>query len=180
MTEEREGREEGTRYPIGRFRPGPESTEARRAELVEAIREFPGQVRGALETLPASALDRPYRPGGWTVRQLVHHLADSHLNAFIRFRLALTEDHPTIRPYDQEGWARLSDAAGDPPVASLAILDGIHARWASLMASLPGEAFRRTLHHPESGTWTLDTLLQHYVWHGLHHLAHIRGADPGG
>lgn len=180
MGEEMTGTDERLRYPIGRFQAGPGSTDAERAALVEAIRQFPGQVRSALEVLPDLALDTPYRPGGWTVRQLVHHLADSHLNAFIRFRLALTEDHPTIRPYDQEGWARLSDAAGDPPVASLAILDGIHARWASLLGSLPPEAFRRTLNHPESGPWSLDLLLQHYVWHGLHHLAHIRGADPGG
>jgi uncharacterized damage-inducible protein DinB len=171
--------EEDLRYPLGRFQAEPGPSDTGREALIEAIHTLPTELRAALEDLPAGALDHPYRPGGWTVRQLVHHLADSHLNAYVRFRLALTEDHPTIRPYDQDGWAALADAARDGVAPSLAILDGVHARWASLLATLPREAFSRTLYHPESGEMSLDTLLQLYVWHGRHHLAHIRRTGAG-
>lgn len=172
------GTEEQRRYPLGRFQGRPESSTAERQALIEAIRTFPEELRGVLSSLPADALDRPVRPGAWSARQLVHHLADSHLNAITRFRLALTEHHPTIRPYDQEAWSRLADCMGDPPDASVSILEGVHARWSSLLASLPRGAFRRTLQHPESGVMTLDLLLQHYAWHGRHHLAQIRAVLP--
>ena len=164
------------RYPLGRFSPGDPLDGPERSEAIERIRLFPQALEELLRSLTPEGLDQPYRPGGWTVRQLVHHIADSHLNAYTRFRLALTEDHPTIRPYDQERWAELTDATRDPVAPSLALLDGLHARWASLLAALPPQAFRRTLHHPESGATDVDTLLQHYDWHGRHHLAQIRGA----
>jgi uncharacterized damage-inducible protein DinB len=165
------------RYPIGRFKRVASLDEAQRGDLIDAIRQFPEELELVLRTLPGEALDRPYREGGWTIRQLVHHVADSHMNAYIRFRLALTEDHPTIRPYDQGGWANLPDASQDPLTPSLRILEGVHARWSSLLRSTPAESFSRTLHHPESGDMTLDTLLQLYAWHGRHHLEHIRRAE---
>jgi len=173
------GSEEQARFPIGRFKPSatPLGIEERRP-LIESIRELPEELESLLQSLPPEALDRPYRAGSWTIRQLVHHLADSHMNAFIRFRLALTEDHPTIRPYNQGAWAALPDASGDPLTPSLRILEGIHARWVSLLGALPDGAFARKLQHPESGDMTLDTLVQLYAWHGRHHLAHIRRADP--
>lgn len=165
------------RFPIGRFRPAGPLDDGQRGALVDAIRQFPEELELVLRDLPAEALDRPYRDGGWTIRQLVHHLADSHMNAYVRFRLGLTEEHPTIRPYDQGGWAALPDASQDPLTPSLRILEGVHARWASLLRSTPAEAFGRTIHHPESGDMTLDTLLQLYAWHGRHHLEHIRRAE---
>jgi len=173
------GSEDQGRFPIGRFRASAAPLEPEeRLALVQSIRELPEELESLLRSLAPEALDRPYRPGSWTIRQLVHHMADSHMNAFVRFRLALTEDHPTIRPYDQRAWATLPDSSGDPLTPSLRILEGLHARWASLMSGLPPGAFARTLHHPESGDMTLDTLLQLYAWHGRHHLAHIRRADP--
>lgn len=170
--------EEELRYPIGRFRPVTAPSDDERREWIRQLRELPAALEEALDRLPEGALDSPYRPGGWSVRQLVHHLADSHLNAYTRFRLALTEDHPTIRPYDQERWAELPDASRDPVGSSLSILRGLHARWASLLSGLPATSFRRTLHHPESGVTDLDALLQHYAWHGRHHVAQIRGVGP--
>lgn len=176
------GRTESERlsYPVGRFRMGADSTDLERRGMVDRIRDFPAELEAALGELAPEALDLPYRPGGWTVRQVVHHLADSHANAYVRFRLALTEEHPTIRPYDQDAWSRLSDAAGAPVEPSLALLRGLHARWALLLEAQPRESFRRTLHHPEVGTMTLDQLLQNYAWHCRHHLAHIRGATGRG
>lgn len=165
------------RFPVGRFRPELSLDEVRRGELVDAIRRFPEELDLVLRDLSAEALDRPYRDGGWTIRQLVHHLADSHMNAYIRFRLGLTEEHPTIRPYEQDAWAGLPDASRDPLTPSVRILEGVHARWSSLLRATPAEAFHRTIRHPESGDMTLDTLLQLYVWHGRHHLEHIRRAE---
>jgi uncharacterized damage-inducible protein DinB len=164
------------RYPTGRFssvkRP---LTPAERAASIEAIRVHPKRIRAAVGGLSESQLDTPYRDGGWTVRQVVHHVVDSHTNAYIRFKLAITEDNPTVRPYQEKLWAELPDAKTMPVEASLSILDGIHARWAVLLESLAPEQFRRPLHHPEMGDITIDTLVELYGWHGAHHVAHITG-----
>jgi len=166
------------RYPIGRADPRPELSAAERAELVDRIAELPRLVRAAVAGLDDAALDTPYRPGGWTVRQVVHHIPDSHVNAYVRFRMAATETDPTIKPYEEGEWARLADSAG-PIDASLALLDALHARWTAWLRTLDEAAWRRAYVHPESGRTTLDQALQLYAWHGAHHLAHIRGAPVG-
>jgi uncharacterized damage-inducible protein DinB len=164
------------RYPTGRFssvkRP---LTPAERASKIQAIRETPARMRSAVSGLSAEQLDTPYREGGWTVRQVVHHVVDSHVNAYIRFRLTLTEDEPTVRPYKEKLWAELPDAKTMPPETSLAILDGVHARWVALLEALEPQQFQRPLQHPENGPMTLDMLLELYGWHGRHHEAHITG-----
>ena len=120
-----------------------------------------------------SQIDTPYRPEGWTVRQLVHHLADSHLNAYVRHRLALTENNPTIKPYDENLWAELSDAKSAPIESSLQLLEAMHERWAALLKSMPAADFSRTLNHPERGPMSLDQMIELYAWHGKHHVAHV-------
>lgn len=164
------------RYPIGRFEPtGPMTPEARQ-EAIDAIALAPGALRAALAGLTAEQLDTPYRAGGWTVHQVAHHVADSHLNAFVRFKIALTEDVPEIRPYDEGAWADTPDVLAVPVEASLAILDGLHARWTSLLRSMKPDEFSRRFRHPEhDGTPDLDWLLQLYAWHGAHHVAHVVG-----
>ncbi|PYR62116.1 MAG: putative metal-dependent hydrolase [Acidobacteria bacterium] len=122
---------------------------------------------------PTSQFDTPYRPDGWTVRQVVHHVPDSHLNAYCRFKLALTEDNPRIKPYDEAAWAKLADTERTPVETSLALLDSLHQRWVTLLESMKPEEFARTLQHPEAGEMTLDKVLQLYTWHGRHHVAHI-------
>jgi hypothetical protein len=161
------------RYPAGRFTPIRDSTPADRARWIDEIRTAPAAIRRAVEGLDDPQLDTPYRDGGWTVRQVVHHLPDSHLNAYTRFRLALTESEPTIRPYDEARWAELEDARTAPVEPSLRLLEALHDRWTRLLDSLPEEAWSRTLHHPESGVLDLDRLLQLYAWHGRHHVAHV-------
>jgi uncharacterized damage-inducible protein DinB len=130
-------------------------------------------MRAALSGLSAQQLDTPYREGGWTLRQLAHHVPDSHLNAYIRFKLALTENIPTIKPYEQGAWARLKDTEQTPVEVSLTLLDALHQRWVVLLNSMRPEDFRRKLNHPESGVQDLDRVLALYSWHGNHHLAHI-------
>jgi uncharacterized damage-inducible protein DinB len=160
-------------YPIGRFsRPATVSADERR-RAIDAIAALPRELRTAVQGLSDAQLDTPYRPGGWTVRQVVHHVPDSHLNAYIRFKWALTEETPTIKPYDEKQWAELTDARTAPVEVSLALLDAVHRRWLLLIESLSDEDFRRTLHHPVSGAMKIDTLLQLYAWHGRHHVAHI-------
>jgi uncharacterized damage-inducible protein DinB len=159
-------------YPIGRFETPPHVTAESRRQAVDAIDELPSRMREAVANLSDAQLDLPYRPGGWTVRQLVHHVADSHMNAYIRLKLAVTEDRPTIKPYDQNLWAELSDMRL-PVAISLSLLDGIHARWSVLCRSLTPEQFLRTFHHPEIGEVTIDTHLQMYAWHSRHHVAHV-------
>ena len=162
-------------YPIGKFdfkRPVPPET---RPELIEQIAATPARVRESVRGLTEAQLDTPYRPGGWTVRQVVHHLADSHMNSYIRFRLALTENEPPAKGYDQATWAELSDARSAPIETSLAILDGMHQRWVSLLRSMSAEDFSRTFRHCELGPLRLDTNLALYAWHGRHHVAHITG-----
>ena len=162
------------RFPIGPFTyAGPATAEERRQRIAR-IERTPEELRAAARGLSAAQLDTPYRPGGWTVRQVVHHLPDSHLNAFIRFKLALTESSPTIRPYAEARWAELGDVAGTPIEVSLRLLDALHERWVVLLRSLAPVVFERTLFHPErNATMTLDELLALYAWHGPHHAAHI-------
>lgn len=144
-----------------------------RLEYFSAIERLPTQARDAVAGLEDAALDTPYREGGWTVRQVIHHLADSHMNSFIRMRLVVTEDHPTIRPYDQDAWAALPDSSTLPVAPSLAILDGLHERWGRMLRSLPDEAFGRTAFHPEMGEVTLDELVAIYARHGTNHCRQI-------
>lgn len=161
------------RYPIGRFRPVKDLPHSEYPNLIREIAEAPQRIREAVAGLHDHQLDTPYRPGGWTIRQVVHHLPDSHLNAYIRFKLAMTEDHPGIKAYDEASWAELSEAKSAPVEMSLALLDTLHIRWVAFLRNLRPEDFKRTLNHPENGTMTLDTVLQLYAWHGKHHGGHI-------
>ncbi len=162
------------RYPIGRFQYDGVPVPAHRARAIAQIAALPAALRNAVAGLTDAQLDTPYRPEGWTVRQVVHHVADSHVNAYTRFRLALTEDAPTVKPYDEARWAELPDARTLPVAVSLDLLDALHARWAHLLARLDDEAFARTFVHPQHGqAFTLDWALAQYAWHGRHHTAHI-------
>ena len=164
------------RYPIGPFRPTEAPTAEQRAAWIGEIAILPAHLRETVEGMDDAALDTPYREGGWTVRQVVHHLPDSHLQAYVRFKLALTEEAPTIRPYDEAAWARLPDAVA-PVADSLDLLDALHRRWVALLETMDEAAFHRTYVHPEHGrVFTLETALALYAWHGRHHLAHVRGA----
>ena len=162
------------RFPTGKFHFDPNVTPAGRAARVDAIRSTPPALQSAVRGLSAAQLDTPYRPGGWTIRQVVHHLGESHMNAFIRFKLALTETNPTIKPYDEDAWAKLKDAQS-PIEPSVALLDALHQRWVVLLEGLEPADFARPLQHPERGPMTLDSMLQLYSWHGPHHVAHITG-----
>ena len=163
------------RFPIGPQPSIQSLTPQQRAEALAALRALPAELRAALDGLNAAQLDTPYREGGWTVRQLAHHLPDSHLNAYARTKLALSEDAPTIRPYDQDGWAALPDSRGEVAV-SLTLLEALHGRWTGLLASLTPEQWARTFVHPEYGrVYTLDSLAASYVWHGRHHAAQVLG-----
>ena len=165
---------EELRYPIGDFRK-PESVSASEfKEYVAEIESLPDAVRGSVAGLDDSQLDTPYREGGWTVRQVVHHLVDSHINSYTRLKLALTEDHPTIRPYDEARWAELPEAKHAPIELSLRLLESLHQRWAVALHALTPEQISRTYSHPESGTWRLDQYAADYAWHGKHHTAHIK------
>jgi uncharacterized damage-inducible protein DinB len=161
------------RYPIGRLDRKTSFTPEERRAALDAIAAAPAKLRTAVKGLSDSQLDTPYRPGGWTVRQLVHHVADSHMNAYTRFRLGLTENNPTIKPYDEAAWAELVDARTLPVGVSLDLLESMHERLIHLLRATPHEAFARTLNHPENGPMTLDTLISIYAWHGRHHTAHV-------
>lgn len=162
------------RYPIGRFTLVEPSTDAVRRAALEDIAALPARMREAVGGLSEAQLDTPYRPGGWTVRQVVHHVPDSHMHAYIRLKLALTEDTPTIKPYDEKTWAELADTRM-PIDISLELLNAIHARWVALLRVMKPQDWSRTFNHPEypEGPRTLDWLLQVYSWHSRHHLAHI-------
>jgi uncharacterized damage-inducible protein DinB len=161
------------RYPVGQFQPLAEYTPAERIASIEQIEALPHRLREAVQDLTESQLDTPYRPGGWTVRQVVHHLPDGHINGYARFRLALTEDGPVTKAYDQTEWAKLPDAKSAPVESSLHFLDGLHTRWALLLRSLTDQQFKRTFSIPGRGDFTLDQALALYAWHSRHHLAHI-------
>jgi uncharacterized damage-inducible protein DinB len=163
---------EDLRYPIGKFEKGIAPSAEKRREFIRTIAELPAKVAEAVAGLNEEQLDTPYRLGGWTLRQTVHHIADSHLNSFCRFKLALTEDEPTIRPYFEDRWAELADTKL-PVDASLNIIDGVHRRWTAMLESMSDQDFQKKLIHPESGEWTLDTMLGLYAWHSVHHTAHI-------
>jgi uncharacterized damage-inducible protein DinB len=150
-------------------------TRAERNELINRIRQLPGKVEAAVKPLNEEQLGTPYRKDGWTVRQVVHHLADSHMNAFIRVKLLLTEERPTLKPYDQEKWALLSDMAKTPIASSLAILQGVHERWSVLFENLPEASWSRSGLHPETGEVTVESLLSTYSHHGDNHLGQITG-----
>jgi hypothetical protein len=160
------------RYPIGQEPAFEPISTATRENSIEAIAQLPASIRAAVDGLSDAQLDTPYRPGGWTVRQLVHHVADSHLHAYLRLKWALAEEGPTIKPYDERTWAELPDSAMAVAV-SLGILDGIHARWVALYRAMNAAQFARTFHHPERGPLTLDHHLHIYVWHSRHHVAHV-------
>jgi uncharacterized damage-inducible protein DinB len=161
------------RYPIGKFQwTGGEATAKERAERIEQIAACPSGLRAAVQDLDDAQLDTPYRDGGWTVRQVVHHVPDSHMNAYVRFKLGLTEDTPTIKPYEENSWAQLPDSRS-PIGLSLDLLDKVHARWLLVLRAMRPADFARTINHPESGVQTLDRMLSLYAWHGRHHIAHV-------
>jgi uncharacterized damage-inducible protein DinB len=161
------------RYPVGKFERRDTLAPDERTPLIAEIAETPARMRKAIGGLTDAQLETPYREGGWTVRQVVHHVPDSHLNAYTRFKLALTEEHPTIRPYDEAKWAELSDSRDTPIETSLKLLESLHDRWTRLLRTMSADDYRRTLTHPDSGVMTLDSLLTLYAWHGRHHVAHI-------
>jgi len=161
------------RYPIGRFELPSDPTATRRQQAIAEIGGTPVKMRAAVQGLSETQLDTPYRQGGWTLRQVVHHVTDSHLNAFVRLKLAVTEEKPTIKPYEESLWAELDDAKSAPIEDSQKLLDALHARWDRLWRSLQPEQFARVLVHPEHGERTVDWLLFLYEWHGKHHTAHI-------
>lgn len=164
---------EDPRYPIGKFEKPQSVTAEQRERYIHEMSIAPGALREAVRGLDDSKLDTPYREGGWTVRQVVHHLPDSHMNSYVRFKLALTEDVPLIRTYEEKLWAELPEAKSAPVELSLVLLEALHARWIACIRDLPKEAFSRTYRHPQSGLTSLDGLLPLYAWHGRHHVAHI-------
>ncbi|HET7434935.1 MAG TPA: bacillithiol transferase BstA [Thermoanaerobaculia bacterium] len=162
------------RYPVGRFDRRDSLTTDERRAAIDTIAAAPARMREAVAGLSDEQLDTPYRDGGWSVRQVVHHVPDSHMNAFFRTKLALTEENPIIRPYDEAAWAELSDVRDTPVETSLTLLEALHARWTTLLRALDESDFARTLQHPEhKGPMTLDTLVGMYAWHSLHHVAHV-------
>jgi uncharacterized damage-inducible protein DinB len=161
------------RYPLGRFKLEGTPTDDDLRRSIDEIAEAPAKLRAALEGLSAEQLDTPYRPDGWTVRQVVHHVPDSHLNSYCRFKLALTEDEPTIKPYREERWAELADSRSTPIEVSLALLESLHQRWVVLLKSLEPAEFSRAFRHPEIGLITLAQNVCLYAWHGRHHTAQV-------
>ena len=161
------------RYPIGKFERREELNAAERRLMIDDIAATPMRMQDAVTGLTPAQLDARYRDGGWTLRQVVHHVPDSHLNAYVRFKLGLTEEEPTIKPYDEARWAELSDTHDTPVKTSLAMLEALHDRWVRLLKSMKPADFQRRINHPVNGPMTLDTVLGLYAWHGRHHTAHI-------
>lgn len=161
------------RYPVGKCPANRKLTPEERKQMIHSVAETPKRLRDAIKGLNDQQLDTPYRDGGWTVRQVIHHVADSHMNAYIRTRFALTENNPTVKAYDENLWAKFEDARTAPVEVSLNVLDGLHSRWVMLLKTLNPPDFERTLQHPENGSMTLDDILIDYEWHGRHHAAHI-------
>ncbi|MDX2249619.1 MAG: bacillithiol transferase BstA [Bacteroidia bacterium] len=164
---------EKLKYPIGRFQKQGTLTAEQRKTMIRTIAETPDKVRRRVENLTDAQLDTPYRPEGWTIRQVVHHMADSHMNSYIRFKWTLTEDEPLIKTYNQKGWAELPDSLNGPVSYSLALLEALHTRWVVMLNHMSEQDFRTRLTHPEQGKIDLDHLLALYDWHCRHHLAHI-------
>jgi uncharacterized damage-inducible protein DinB len=168
------GASEDLRYPVGKWEiPSGDLTAGQRSALIDQIAETPERLRRAVENLTEEQLATPYRAGGWTVCQVVHHVPDSHLNSYVRFKLALTEDEPTIKTYHEDLWAELADSSETPISVSLELLGSLHHRWVVLLRSISASDWSRKLKHPEVGTITLDQLLSLYGWHGRHHVAHV-------
>ncbi len=165
--------ETSLQYPVGRFTEPAIVTAALRNHAIDEIAVLPTAMRHAVEGLSAAQLETPYRDGGWTVRQVVHHVPDSHMHAYVRVKFALTEESPTIRPYDEAAWSLLPDVAAVPIDVSLSLLDGIHARWVACLRGLDDDQFARPFVHPELGPQRVDMSLLRYAWHGRHHVAHI-------
>jgi hypothetical protein len=161
------------RYPIGKFDKNINETKEMLSEFINTIETLPSQLRKEVENLSEQQLDTPYRDGGWTIRQVIHHLPDSHINSYVRFKLALTEDNPQIKTYEEHLWAELQDTFKTPIEVSLNLLESLHKRWAILLRSLTDEQFEKTFQHPEWGNIALNKTLALYSWHSKHHLAHI-------
>ena len=161
------------RYPIGKWTREPGVDADACATLIQQIAAAPAGLTAAVRGLTDAQLDTPYRDGGWTPRQIVHHVADSHMNAYMRFKFGVTESNPTIKPYNEVSWAETVDGKTAPVDTSLMLIDGLHRRWVQFLRSLDGKTFTRTVQHPERGPMTLIDLLQLYAWHGRHHTAHI-------
>ena len=164
---------EDLQYPIGKFKWAGSASEEQLRQWVDEIAAAPAHLRAAVHGLSPQQIDTLYRPGGWTVRQLVHHVPDSHLNSYMRFRLALTEQEPTIKPYDQERWAELPDSRTAPVEVSLSLLESLHERWVVLLRALTPADWKRSFRHPELGVVNLEGTAALYAWHGRHHVAHI-------
>ncbi len=163
------------RFPTGKFAFNPSPTAESRRQCIDTIGSFPAELKAAM---PTAQIDRHYREGGWTGRQVVHHVADSHMNAFVRFRLVLTEDQPTIKPYKEAEWAKLADSTTEDPAVSVQILEGLHRRWQRMLEAMTETDFARAAIHPEHGPVTLDWFLQLYAWHGRHHIGHLKLTAP--
>ncbi len=160
------------RYPVGPLTHKAAYSPDERAAMIQTIQDAPATMRAAVAGLTDAQLDTPYRDGGWTVRQVVHHVPDSHINAYTRMKLALTEDAPTIKPYDEAGWAQLADSSL-PIDVSLTLLEALHARWTVLLRAIPDTGWTRTFNHPDNGCTTLEQALATYDWHSRHHVAHV-------
>jgi hypothetical protein len=165
---------ERQRYPVGRFTLTQQVTPEQRSRAIDSLEAFPRLFRQEVELRGETGLERPYRPDGWTMRQLAHHVADSHSQMSGRLRMSLTEDWPTVKPYDQEVWANLSDALTAPVASSLAIIEGVHARMVILLRSLKDTDWARGFNHPENGPERVDQVVLRYEWHSRHHLEHAR------
>jgi uncharacterized damage-inducible protein DinB len=161
------------RFPVGKFHYDGPPNEEQKHVFLDEIARTPANLRTAVHGLSEAQLDTEYRPGGWSVRQVIHHVPDSHLNSYVRFKLALTEDDPTIKPYAEDRWAELADSKATPVEVSLTLLDSLHDRWVRLLRSLTEEEWKRTFRHPDLGPMTLEKTLALYAWHGKHHVAHI-------
>ena len=161
------------RYPIGKFTFDGPPDDQQRQRFIQDIEQAPAALRAAVQGLSPEQIETPYRDGGWTVRQVTHHVPESHMNAYIRFKLALTEDAPTIKAYMEDRWAKLPDVLSTPLEASLSLLDALHARWVCLLRSLEPRDWKRTFNHPEIGSMALEKNLALYAWHGRHHVAHV-------
>jgi len=176
MTTKSDPKAEALSFPIGRFVAPDTVTPEMRAKYIEEIAAAPAALRAAVKGMSEEKLDTPYRPGGWTIRQVVHHLPDSHLNAYVRMKLALTEDEPGITPYMEDRWAELPDSRGVPVETSLLLYESLQSRWVYIMRSMTDAQWKRAYVHPQMGRYPLDRQAALYAWHGKHHVAHIRNA----